>query len=62
MNAAEFLARYDALTGGDIRHDNEARPIVAGELARSLSINFDDACLILADALAHRATQKENTK
>lgn len=55
---ADALARYDTLTGGDIRADNEARPVVAGELAAALGINFDDACALLADALARRAATK----
>jgi hypothetical protein len=51
----DAVARYDALTGGDIRLDSYARPIVAQEIAYELAADPFDVLQPLADALAHRA-------
>jgi hypothetical protein len=53
------LARYDTLTGGDVRNDQAVRPTVALELAYALSLDPLEAAALLADALATRSQTKE---
>lgn len=50
------VERYDEL--GGLAADATARLTTANELANALSIPFDQAAELLADALARRATNK----